>query len=199
MYLFLLACKPCLCVHIHIPVHVGPCVETYLFALWKQVQCSPRGPFCFMSWGSKNSLANSIQLQLQHQPQPSPVSVPEAGYWTEGARSVYVWETEWMMTDGWQTHITQQTERLTDRWMDNFRTKRQVIWSVLLGKAPLTPLKQPDQILRGTLTALQFFCSSSFTPPPYRDKQPLSSSFFLHGCLHSKGGRFRPKAERWLA
>lgn len=60
-----------------------------------------------------------------------------------------------MMTDGWQTHITQQTERLTDRCMDNFRTKCQVIRSVLLGKAPLTTLKQPDQIRRGTLTALQ--------------------------------------------
>lgn len=45
----------------------------------------------------------------------------------------------------------------------------------------------------------KFFLSSSVTPPPYRDKQPLSSSFFLHGCLHSKGGRFRPNAERWLA
>lgn len=152
VYLFLLARKPCLCVHIHIPVHVGPCVETYLFALWNQVQCSPRGPFCFMSWGSKNSLANSIQLQLQHQPQPSPVTVPQLLDW---GGQVSVWETEWMMTDGWQTHITQQTERLTDRCMDNFRTKCQVIRSVLLGKAPLTTLKQPDQIRRGTLTALQ--------------------------------------------
>lgn len=100
VYLFLLARKPCLCVHIHIPVHVGPCVETYLFALWNQVQCSPRGPFCFMSWGSKNSLANSIQLQLQHQPQPSPVTVPEAGYWTEGARSVCGRLSEWWLMVG---------------------------------------------------------------------------------------------------
>lgn len=134
----------CILVHIHIPVYTGPCANTYLFAFCNQVRCPP--PFCFVLYGSNESLTNSIQLLLQLQ-QLSPESVPGVGYLSKGpGHSVRVWERK---IDWWLT-VDSPVNRPTD-------------WQVDVDvKATSGPLK-PGHLIR-------FFVWRAIWPPELTDQ-----------------------------